>query len=30
VPKSAGIAQAELHQTLQAEIERWLRAAGGG
>jgi uncharacterized protein len=30
VPKSAGIAQAELHQTLQAEIERWLRAVGGG
>ena len=30
VPKSAGVAQAEVHQTVQAEIERWLRATGGG
>lgn len=34
VPKSAGVAQAEVHKTVQAEIERWLRAAatraGGG
>jgi len=30
VPKSAGTAQAEVHKAAQAEIERWLRAAGGG
>lgn len=30
VPKSAGIAQAEVHKAVQAEIERWLRAIGGG
>jgi len=30
VPKSAGIAQAEVHKTLQTEIERWLRAVARG